>query len=110
MPAGLGELQDKGDGRMNQAKQPSRPPLAGSGAGEPSGVRSETAWLAVVLVVGVSVVFTHWPALSAKASSFDDEQYAAVSERGCESFDGEGLLSASGDDFADAGLCGWWSA
>jgi len=75
MPAGLGELQDKGDGRMNQAKQPSRPPLAGSGAGEPSGVRSETAWLAVVLVVGVSVVFTHWPALSAKASSFDDEQY-----------------------------------
>jgi tetratricopeptide (TPR) repeat protein len=61
---------------MNQGKQPSRPALAGTGAGEPAGVRSETAWLAVVLlVVGVSVVFTHWPALSAEASSFDDEQY-----------------------------------
>lgn len=77
-------------------------------------IKAQTV-IIIAAVCGI-VVMVHRPALGAKALSFDDQQYLtknvlvqnpglqvgeAVFDGGPGAFDGGGVLSAFGDDFAD---------
>jgi tetratricopeptide (TPR) repeat protein len=68
--------QKGGDTGPEKAGPPSGPYYVEADRGSEQRKRSQRLVLvALLLVIAACVTMTHWPALSAQASSFDDEQY-----------------------------------